>query len=215
MALANPLSQASLADLLPIADVTFRPMWAQEGSLTGSGEPLYSDRAPMRWSADVTTGPMRWSLANRIMALINSRGGGLKTILLANPRAWYPAGDPGGALFGAATPLVGTITDRLHVAFTGFPNGYVIPAGTFFRVLFDTSRYYLGQFAEDKTANGSGAVSETEITPALPASVDTGDAVTVAKPQGKFIIVPNSAYPSQANATRAIVRFSAEQTYAA
>lgn len=216
MTLANPLGLAAFQDLFRVEQVKFVPMWNQERSLAGGGDTQYADRAPALWTADITTRSLLWSDAHKVMALINSRAGGLKTVLLHNPRACYPASDPGGSIFGAATPLVGTIADRLHVAFTGFPNSYVMPAGAFFQVIFDSSRYYLGQFAEARTADGSGAIASVEIAPALPASVTTGDAVTVIKPAAKFRLTPNSAAPAQAAAAnRARISFSAEQTYSA
>ncbi|MEO9227443.1 MAG: hypothetical protein ABI216_00625 [Devosia sp.] len=215
MSLANPLAKATFADQLQIADVKFMPQWQQQMSATGGGETLYSDRAPMRWMADITCGPQLHADAEGIMALINSRAGGLKTVLIYNPKLPYPSSDPDGSTFGAATPVVGTITDQLHVAFTGMPIGYVIPLGTYFQIIFGTSRYYLGQFAEPRTADGAGAVASVEITPALPASVAAGDAVTLLKPSGKFRIVPNSAYPSTVGALHSAITFSAEQTYGA
>jgi hypothetical protein len=215
VSLADPLAKASFADLLRVANVKFAPAWSQEMSLSGGGETLYADRAPVRWMADVTTAPMENAEAEGIMALINSRAGGLTTVLLYNNKLPYPSSDPDGSIFGAATPVVGTITDRLHVAFTGFPNGYVIPLGTYFQIIFGTSRYYLGQFAEAKTASGAGAVTAVEITPALPDSVAPGDAVTVLKPAGKFKITPGSAFPSSISTVHETISFSAEQTYAA
>lgn len=213
MSLANPLGFAAFFDLLRVADVKFALGWHQEMSGTGGGDDLYADLAPARWQADITTVPMTFAEAEGIMARINSRAGGLKTVLLSNNKLLYPSSDPDGSIFGAATPVVGTITDRSHIAFTSFPNDYVIPLGTFFQVIFDTSRYYLGQFAEAKTADGSGAVSAVEITPPLPASVAPGDAVTVIKPAGKFRITPNSAYPSTISTVHETITFSAQQTY--
>jgi hypothetical protein len=215
MSLADPLPKASFADLLKIADVKFSANWNQQRSLSGGGETLYADRAPMLWMADVTSIPLPHAEAQKLMALINSRGGGLRTILLYNPALAYPSSDPTGSIFGAATPIVGVVTDSLHIAFTGFPASYSMPAGTFFQVLFGSTRYYLGQFAEDKTASGAGAITAVEIAPAIPASVIAGSAVTVIKPSGKFRIVPNSAYPSTVSALHSTVAFSAEQTYSA
>lgn len=215
MSLANPLGLAAFADLLRIDRVRFVPQWMQESSLTGGGDRLYSDRAPALWMADLTTVPLLKSEALKIMALINSRAGGLKTVLLHDPDICSPTSDPGGTLFGSATPVLGTITDRLHVAFTGFPASYSLPVGTYFQVIFDTTRYYLGQFCEARTADGSGNIASVEITPALPASVDAGDAVTVIKPSAKFRIIPNSAYPSRDAGIRSRIQFTAEQTYAA
>lgn len=215
MTLANPLPVASFADQLQIEDPSFQPMWTQKASLSGGGTRLYADRAPMLWKADPQTIALPHADAEALMALINSRAGGIKTVLLYNARLPYPSSDPDGSIFGAATPVVGTITDRLHVAFTGFPAGYVIPLGTYFGIVFDTSRYYLGQFAEAKTASGAGAVTSVEIAPALPDSVAPGDAVTVLKPPAKFRIVPGSAYLSLVTALHSKLTFSAEQDYAA
>jgi hypothetical protein len=216
MSLADPLALASFADLIRQSDVEFELSWSQQRAATAGGETLYADRAPGLWHARIMTPPMAHADAQSIKALINSRAGGLKTILLNDRRLPYPSSDPTGSLFGAATPVVGVITDRLHVAFTGFPNSYSIPRGTYFQVIFDTSRYYLGQFAEAKTAHVStGAVTTVEIIPALPASVDPGDAVTVLKPSGKFRIVPNSLFPSMVETNFQRLTFAAEQTYTA
>jgi hypothetical protein len=215
MTLANPLGMAAFADLLHVADVKFRPSWNQERSLTGGGETLYADRAPMLWMADVTSAAMTHADAKKLLALINSRGGGLLTILLYDHSLPYPSPDPTGSLFGAATPVVGTITDRTHTAFTGFPASYSVPAGTYFQIIFGSTRYYLGQFCEDKTASGAGAITATEIAPAMPASIAAGAAVTVLKPSGKFRIIPGSANASPIDLFHSVVTFSAEQTYSA
>jgi hypothetical protein len=215
MSLADPLAKATLADQLRIADTRFALQWAQEMSGTGAGQPLYADLAPARWMADLTTVAMEHAEAFGMIALLNSRRGGIKSFLLYDHRMPYPSSDPDGAIFGAATPAVGTITDSTHLAFTGFPNGYSIPLGTYFQIIYGTSRYYLGQFAEAKTANGSGAVSAVEISPPLPASVVTSNAVTILKPSGKFNVVPNTAFVSTIDPLLSRVTFSAEQTHAA
>jgi hypothetical protein len=215
VALANPLPKADFANTLRVASVDFRANWNQQSSLTGGGIRTYKDRGPMLWSADVTTVPMTHAEANALMALINSRNGGIKSVLLFDPRVLGPSTDPDGALFGSAAPKVGTITDRFTVAFTDFPANYVIPAGTYIEIKFDTSRYYLGLTVESRTANGSGAVAALEVTPALPAGIETGDAVTVIRAAMKARIVPNSAYPASVTALHTSLRFTAEQDYGA
>lgn len=215
MTLANPLGLADFVDLFSVDDITFVQGWQQQRSATGGGETRYADRAPALWKAEITTGPLDNAESEGVMALINSRAGGLKTVLLYNHKLPYPASDPTGAVIGAASPLLGTITDRLHVAFTGLPNNFVVPRGTYFSILFDTSRYYLGQFAEPKVASGAGAVSAVEIWPPLPASISGNPAVVMAKPPGKFRITPGSAYPSKVNGVLSTIKFAAEQTYSA
>jgi hypothetical protein len=215
MSLSFPLSPAAFADLLDVGEVVFNLGWSQEMSLAGGGEQLAADRAPARWMAEITTVPLRHTAGNGVLALINVLAGGINTFYLYPPAGRYPQQDPTGATFGAATPVVGTITDRFNVAFTGFPNGYALKRGDFFQIIFGSTRRYLGQFAEDKTASGAGAVAAVRVTPALPATVATSDAVTVLKPAAKFKLVPNSARPSLVGLNFQQISFSAEQTYAA
>lgn len=214
MTLADPLGVAAFADQYKVADVKFALTWYQEMSATGGGDTLYADIAPPRWHADITTNMLLHADAEAVMALINSRAGGLKTFLLYNYRLPYPSSDPDGSIFGAVTPVVGTIADAYHLAFTGFPNGYVMPAGSFFQAIFGSTRYYLGQFAEARTADGSGNIASVEVAPALPASIIGGEAVTVKKAAGKFRIVPGSAAASVSTPTYSTIGFSADQTYA-
>ena len=214
MALPATLPIASFADLLRVSSVSFIQEWQQQRSATGGGETHYADRAPSLWKAEIATPPMEHAEAEGLMALANSRAGGLKTFLLYNPKLPYPSSDPDGTIIGATVPKLGTITDRLHVAFTGFPNSYEIPLGTYFGIVFDTSRYYLGQFVEAKTANPiTGAVSATEIWPPLPAGISGTPDIVIAKPCAKFRLVPGSAFPSMVSTIHSTFKLSAEQTY--
>ncbi|KKC39502.1 hypothetical protein WH87_04705 [Devosia epidermidihirudinis] len=214
MALPSILPVASFADLLNVTDVSFVQGWQQQRSATASGETRYADRAPSLWKASVTTGPSLHAEAEGLMSLINSRAGGLKTALLFNHKLPFPSSDPDGARIAGYTPKLGVVTDRLHVAFTGFRPGYVLPLGTYFGIIWDTSRYYLGQLVEARTANPvTGAVAATEIWPPLPASISGTPNVIVSKPCGKFRVEPGSAFPSTSGALHTSIKFSAEQTY--
>lgn len=215
MALADVLGRASFADLLNVADVKFSPQWSQQRSMTGGGDVIYADLGPMLWRAEVTTVPMTYAQAKLRMALINSRAGGLKSLQLYDHSAQYPTSDPTGSIFGSATPVVGTITNRYVAAFTGFPASYVIPQGTWLQIVFDTTRRYIGQFCEAITANGSGAVAAVELAPALPDGIVSGDVVQLKQPAGKFRIIPGSAAINPVDVLNAVLSFSAEQTYAA
>jgi len=91
----------------------------------------------------------------------------------------------------------------------------VLPFGTYFSIKFDASRYYLGQLAEARTADGAGAVATVEIWPPLPASVVGTPEVEFVKPPGKFRIEPGTAFPSKVSGMHSTIKFSAEQTYSA
>lgn len=214
MALPDTLAIADFYDRFKVQDVSFVQGWQQQRSATSGGETHYADRAPALWRAEITTVPLLNAEAEAIMALINSRAGGLKTVLLYNSRLPYPASDPKGEIIGSTVPKLGVITDRLHVAFTGFPPAYVIPLGTYYGITFDTSRFYLGQFAEARAANPiTGTVAATEIWPPLPASIAGTPDITIVKPPAKFRIEPGSAYPAKEGGLHSTIKFSAEQTY--
>lgn len=213
MALADPLPLADFFDLFRVQDITFVQGWQQQRSAQGGGRTRYADRAPALWKAEVTTIPLENAEAEGVMARINSRAGGLKTALIYNSRLPYPASDPTGSIIGSTVPKLGTITDRLHVAFTGFPDGYVMPFGSYFGLTFDTSRRYLGQFLESRTAATGGAVTTVEIWPPLPASVLGTPDIIIKKPPARFRIEPGSAHPSKIDGMHVTIRFSAEQTY--
>jgi hypothetical protein len=213
VSLSDPLALASFADLLHLDDVKFYPQWSQQVSGSGGGIALYADRAPMLWAADCTTTDLDHADAEAIMALLNSRAGGLKKALLYNPKLKYPSSDPTGSVFGSATPTVNVVTDALHVSFSGFPNGYSIPLGTYFQIIFNSTQYYLGQFCEAVTASGAGAISTVEVAPALPASIANGNAVTVKKPAATFNVVPNSVAPAMSSMMTTKLSFQARQTY--
>lgn len=211
MTLATNLSLASFADLLSVETQSFNLMFHQELSRAGA-ELLAADLAPGSWEFSATSVPYTHAEARLRMGLVNSRAGALQTFLFAPKDKLYPLLDPTGSIFGAATPVVGLITDRFTVAFTGFPAAYVVTAGDFFQIIYDTSRYYLGQFAETKTASGGGAITATTVTPALPDLIVGGEAVTVAKPAGKFRITPGSGHIETSGPVLSTVAFSAEQT---
>jgi len=213
MSLASNLSLASFFDTLKIEDVSFTPNYHQELSRAGA-ELLAADLAPMSYMAELSTVPLAHSEANKVIALLNSRHGALQTLLLCDSAGLYPAADITGAGWGSATPVVGTITNRYVCAFTGFPNNYVITAGDYLQIIYDTSRYYLGQFAESKVASGGGAVTAVELSVALPDLIVGGEAVTMIKPAGKFRITLNSAKKAITYPMQSVVSFTAEQTSA-
>lgn len=217
MSLSDPLTLAEFSDRIAanVADCTLAIEWQQQMSGTGGGETIYADRAPPIWTGTVTIAEQLIADAEGTMALLNSRAGGLKTLLLPNYRGGlYPSSDPTGSIFGTSTPTVnGAPADQYHVAFTGFPPNYALPLGTYFGIVFNATSYYLGQLCEAVTADHTGNVANVEVAPILPASVADGDAVTVIKPVAKFRVVPGTAAPTVSNALYEKIAFQVRQTY--
>lgn len=215
MARPSTLPAADFIDRFRVQDWTFVQAFQQQRTASGGGDTRYADRAPALWKATgIKTEIMSHAEAEGVMALINSRAGGIKTVLLYNKRLPFPASDPDGALLGSYQPKLNVITNRITASFSDFPPGYVIPLGTFFGIVFDTSRYYLGQFVEARAANPiTGAVAAAEVWPPLPASISGALDVNLRKPCAKFRIEPGSAFPSLQGGLHSEISFAAEQTY--
>jgi hypothetical protein len=212
MTISFPLSLDTFADQYKVVDCSLVLGWQQESSGAGSGQVLYADRAPPQWAGTITLGDLPLATAEAAHALLNALAGGLNTLLLYNFRGGkYPSSDPDGSLFGSATPVVGTVADAFHSTFTGFPAGYVIPAGTYVQIIYSTSHYYLGQFAEAVTADGSGNVASVRLAPALPASIAGGEAVTVIKPSALFRVTPGSIKPTLTTSLTERLSFDVKQ----
>lgn len=216
MALADPLAPAAFQDLLRLRECLLDLVFYQD-EVELPGDTVPSDIGPARWKAKVTSAPMPHAEALGLIAKVNSRIGGTKKALLYDSRLPYPSTDKTGSIFGSATPVLGTITNRSVVSFTGFPNNYVVPGGTYFQIIWGSpgsQRYYLGQFVEDTTASGTGAIVSAEIAPPLPLSILPGAAVTVLKPAAKFRISKGTARLSFSDLVNSEVTFEAMQSYA-
>lgn len=207
-------SLEAFADLIPMEEVDFSLHHQQQFSVAGSGQIHAADRAPAQWRARIVSMAIPHDEAHGIMAALYSLHGSMGTFYLTVPQRAFPASDPDGSIFGSATPEVGTITDRVTVAFTGFPAGYQLRRGDYFQVNYGSggTRRYLGQFVEDGTADGGGAVASVKVAPPLPNMIATGAAVTVIRPACKFRIAPNSVRISQVGPLHARIELAAWQT---
>jgi len=214
MSLADPLAAADFMDLLHVEDVNFVQMFNQQSAIPGGGDTRDADRTVSLWKAEITTIPVPNADAEGLIARINRTIGG-KTVLLFNSKLPYPSTDAEGTALSAASPAIRTKTDSLHISFEGLPADLVLPFGTYFGVIYNTSAYYIGQLEEPATADGSGDTGTVEIWPPLPASIVATDSVSFSKPPGKFKIKAGSAYPKQSGPLFTSIRFTAEQTYKA
>jgi hypothetical protein len=214
-ALTFPVPQASLGDLLTIASCTpWQPLWQQEYSGLGTGEFITLDLAPQLWQCDVTLRPMLHSVARGVMARLSALGGSVEAMYFANPLAWWPAADPGGALFGPWTAKIKSIdADRKLVAFEDLQPGAVLSAGDFWAVDYGTpSRRALIQMIAGGTADGTGDTVALEVRPHIRPGIAAGADVSFARPAAKVKIAPGSLVSQMHNANRARISFSLRST---
>jgi hypothetical protein len=215
MALSSPLSLSQFADLFHVADAKFVSQVSQEMSGTGGSDDLYADLSVPRWSLDITTGDLDHPTAELVSARYNWLVHTLTDFMMYNSTAKYPSTDPSGSLLTGHSVVLGTIADRYHAILSALPNDFTVPAGSYLQVTFGTSRTYLGQLVEDAVANGSGTTPSVTLTPGLPDSIVSGDAVNLLLPAARFRVQPNSLRPSFTSGKTRRLAFSARQTYGA
>lgn len=207
------LAIATLADLLKTADIEFVRQTSEQSAVTAAGEHHGRRRGEPLRRLKITTAPMPNADMLAIEAIVEKAANQQEEFLCYDKRLPYPTSDPDGSIFGAATPVISAITDRYTVSFTGFPNDYVIPGGTWLSILDDTSRYYLGKAVGTFTANGSGAVSSLKLSVPMPTFVDVGGAATVVKAPAKFRLEREAFYSTSVGLVNASLVLSAIQSY--
>lgn len=192
MAYTFPLAVATFADVLKVAKVSFRLRDNQEISGLGSGDILAAQLTPRNWIADVTLAKLTHNQAKQIQAMIEALDGSINTFLLTNTLALYPQSDPTGAILGANTVVIASLPSAKSMTLSGLPAGYVLTLGDMLSYTYSSTRRALLRISETVTANGSGITPAFEVRPWIPTGTATSTAVTLKKPAGKFIMVPNT-----------------------
>lgn len=213
MVASFPLSQANLIDLIRVRSVTWLPQRYVETSGAGTGETIEAELAPMLWRAQVESVPMLYAEARLIMSKLMLLDGGLQSFYLHNPSAPYPASDPTGSILGSSTVQVKSVNaDKKRLALKGLPDDYVITAGDFVAVTYDTSRRALMMFTEGGSANGSGETAELEVRPQVRTGIAANGTAYLAKPAAKMKLIADSLSMEPMSILHAVIRFSALQT---
>ncbi|PWE29962.1 hypothetical protein DDZ14_16095 [Maritimibacter sp. 55A14] len=193
-ALAYPLSLAEFMDRLLISSAPFDLPEQVEIAGTAGGEILKSEIAARLWTGSVRLGRMTAEEARPIRARINLLRSAGASFLAYDPKRAFPAGDPGGTILGAATPVIDTLdADARLIALGGLPVGYVLAAGDMLSFQYGTNpvRYALHEVVEDSaTADGTGVTPLFEVRPAIRPGAVTGTAVALTWAHCKATLVP-------------------------
>jgi hypothetical protein len=214
--LSFPLALADLADLLPVAAVSWNELRQDATSVLGSGEWLTHELGSPLHEAEVRTARLPHARAEQLRARLRALDGGAH-FYLSNPTMLYPQADPGGAILGSASVVIASIhANRKALTLSGLPAGYVITMGDYLHADYGTpSRRALLQAAEGAIANGSGVTPELEVRPQLRPGINAGLAVTLKKPAAKVKIMPGSVRIETVTTLLSQLRFTARQTLAA
>lgn len=195
MSFTDPRPLAEFADLLPIKSRRWREQRSDELAGLGSGDTLALELATPLWAVDVDIDWSRWAEARQLMALVRSMDGPLRSFLMTNPLAEYPAADPDGTILGTATVTIDDIgSDNSSLAFAGLPAGYDLGWGDFGEVRFSSGpeRRYVFEIRGEVSAAGDGTTALVQVGPHVWPGVAEGQTVYLKRPAAKFFIVPGT-----------------------
>lgn len=168
MSLPSPIEMPSP---LPVNSKSFDLNFPQEITPVGQGFIQTIDRGPSLWVAQYTTPPLNETRESTFQAFLDSLEGAQFTFLAFDPRRPRPLayktsiGSEPWALNGSGAPRVTGVSysgstisiDRLTV-------GAVLTAGDYISFL-DGNIWRLYRATENKTADGSGAISSIKVKP--------------------------------------------------
>lgn len=193
------VSLQDLADHLVIDGVTWSIRRNDELSGLGDGRILAAEMAPPLWSAEVTLCDMPNGEAKQVTARIRALHGSMTAFMLCDPASEYPQYDPDGSILGAAAVTVSAINlNARQISLAGLPSGYRITTGDKLQIPYaqgSIERQAFLEASETMTATGGGTISSLGVFPHVPPGVAEGNAVILARPALRCIIVPGSHNP--------------------
>jgi hypothetical protein len=196
MAVSFPLDAATFMDQLLIKNIKFDIPENVEMNMTGGGELLRADLAPMLWTGDVRLGQMLLNEAATVQGLLDLLRGPARSFYAYDPRRPAPLLDPTGSVLGAAAPTLHTIgANKRDIRLQALPTGYRLSRGDYLAFDYGTApvRRALHRVFTSLVTTAIGGITPTfEITPPLRDGAVVGAAVTLLKASCKAVIVPNS-----------------------
>lgn len=162
MALVYPLGLADFLDQLGIYETEFDLTEALTMNEDGGGELLPSSNGPRLWEGRVTVITDTHDEADRMVARIEALRDGNGSFMVTPTTRPAPIADPGGAILGAATPIISAIGgDMRSLSVSGLPAGYILSQGDMlsFTYLTGPTRYALHRVGETVVADGSGNIA--------------------------------------------------------
>lgn len=199
MAFSFPLDLEQFFDGLRIQVGDFDLGEAMTAAETGGGEILTAQRGTALWAGTISTPPAkaRQQAAIRAKLSILRRAG--SSFMVADTAMRLPQADPTGIILASATPVVSALTSNWReLSIGGLPDGYAITAGDHLSIAFGAGGARRAYFEVVTGAVVSGGSAGTiEVSPPIPNSVETGDAVQLLNPALKAVYRPNSYGGSQ------------------
>lgn len=201
MPVSYPYPLSFLSDVLPVLSVVWDIRRNDQLSGSGDGRVWQAELAPPLWTATIMLAIQTNADAEEIAAKIRKLHGSQEAFFLVNPASPFPKADPEGLLLGGAVVQVNSISaGRDAISLKGLPAGYKLRPSDKMAIPYGSSptRYAFLEVSEPVTASGSGIAATFSVFPHVPTGVAVNDAVTLAKPYAKMILMPGSHQPGTA-----------------
>lgn len=215
MPLTFPLTREAFQAALPVAAVQFRLSEPIETARLGDGTVLSASLGAALWTGTIRLARRghRAAMASEALIGLLQRPGA--SVLLHDPRVTGPAGDPEGAILGAAIPVLHAIAaNARELRLAGLPAGYVLTPGDMLGFAYGASplRHALHRLVTGAVADAEGLTPFVEVIPRLRPGAVTGTAVTLVRPFCKAVLLPDPDYGSAARALTEGATFGFIQT---
>lgn len=188
--LVFPYSLKFFGDTLEIISASMTLVRYDEMSGTGDGRMWSSELAPPLWQAELSLASVDWSDARRINARIRALAGTEKSLMWSDPTyapEFAPSDNP---------TLASIAADKSAISISNLRPNYSFNAGDMLSFTWEGgTRHYLGEVAEDISANASGTVAALSVYPYVPMSAAVGVRVELVRPSVEMIIPPDGFTP--------------------
>ena len=188
--LTFPVTGSNFFSMLPISEIKFSPMPRAAMNITGGGEVMTADLAPMLWEGTVTLGKMIGTERDLPDLVLDVLGRAGRTFWAYDTRRPYPLLDPTGAILGASTPTIYSLPSTREIRIDGLPAGYVLSRGDYLAFTY-SGRRALHRVVDAVVTAGTGGITPTfEVAPEIRPGATVGTSVDLTRASCKAILIP-------------------------
>lgn len=202
MAVSFPLSALDWFGRLPIASMSLDPVESVVVDMSGLGEPITDDVAPMLWRGSVTLGRMLQAEADHASVMMDLLRPAGRLFWAFDKRRPAPAADPNGLILGASVPLIHSLPPgNRELTLSGLPAGYVLTRGDYLSFSFDGGRRALHRVADSTVvAASNGITPRIELSTLILPGAVVGTPVTLIRAPVAMMREPGSVETGETRA---------------
>ena len=206
MAISFPAGIGNFFGLLPIKSAIPDLPENFEAEETGNGEVLTADRGQRLWEMTVALRNGTYDEIEAAQALIRGfRRPGATFYANPIPRK-YPRSDPNGSILGGQVAALHTVAaNRREIRLSNLPAGYVLGGGDCLSFNYGSNpvrRAFHQIFLGTYVADAQGLTPLIELSSPIATGFAIGQAVALAVPSFKAVIVPGSTSSATATGQR-------------